>query len=53
MLGLSHTHSGMEQLIKSQKEGIKELEAKIQANMEEIKKVRTPSIHLACACIAV
>ncbi len=29
----------MEQLIKGQKESIKELEAKIQANLEEIKKV--------------
>ena len=32
---------GMENLIKSQKEAITELEAKIEANMEELKKVRT------------
>ena len=31
--------SGMENLIKSQKETITELEAKIQANMDELKKV--------------
>lgn len=31
--------SGMEQLIRAQKESIKELEAKILANLEEIKKV--------------
>ena len=31
--------SGMENLIKSQKEAIIELEAKIQAHMEELKKV--------------
>ncbi len=31
--------SGMEQLIKSQKDAITELEGKIQANLEEIKKV--------------
>ena len=33
--------SGMEQLIKSQKDAITELEGKIQANLEEIKKVAT------------
>ena len=36
-------YSGMESLIKSQKDMITELEAKIEANMEELKKVS--SLH--------
>ena len=39
LLTWSCTCSGMEQMIKSQKESIAELEAKIAANMDEIKKV--------------
>ena len=38
-LCIIHLSRGMESLIKSQKETITELEAKIQANMAELKKV--------------
>ncbi len=36
----THVHSGMESMIRSQKEAIAELEGKIQANLDEITKAR-------------
>ena len=50
-LTLYATCSGMESKIRCQKEAIVELEAKLQANMEELKKVSMAVVQLVATCV--